>query len=135
MGIIACRINGIAQQIANGGMVVLPSFIDIGQRIFLIQKCANLLFAQKGTFQTNRKFALDHELIGVVHNFLRAMTHKVLGIPGQFGIHFGLQQIIVGNGHPHPLSCCFWGVRGSVSPLSGADSSVWTYSLIIFSAL
>ena len=38
MGIVARRVDGIAQQITNGDMVVLPSLIDVSQRILLIQK-------------------------------------------------------------------------------------------------
>ena len=47
VGIVARRVDGIAQQITNGDMVVLPSLIDVSQRILLIQKRTDLLFAQK----------------------------------------------------------------------------------------
>lgn len=33
MGIVARCVDGIAQQITNGGMVMLPAFVDVGQRV------------------------------------------------------------------------------------------------------
>lgn len=105
MGIIACRIDGIAQQITNGGMVVLPAFVDVGQRVLLIQERTDLLLGQERAFQTNSKFALDHKFIGVVHDLLRAVAHEFFGIARQLGIHLGLQQIIIRHGHLHHLSC------------------------------